>query len=80
MQGSQQAIRPSQKDEEGRDALSLPRQVLERTTSFCQAVFSGVVEPEEKTTMSDEEMLGEIWETQAPLWTRVTGGAPSERG
>jgi hypothetical protein len=65
MQGSQQAIQVGQKDEKGRNALSLPRQVLERTTGLSQAVFLGAVEPEEVTTMSDKEMLGEIRETQA---------------
>jgi hypothetical protein len=67
MQSSQQAIRTGQKDEKGRSALSPPRQVLERRTSLCQAVFLGAVEPEEATTMSDEEMLGELRETQAAV-------------
>jgi hypothetical protein len=65
MQGSQQAIRMGQKDEKGRSALSPPRQVLERATSLSQAVLLGAVEPDEATTMSDEEMLGELRETQA---------------
>jgi hypothetical protein len=67
MQGSQQAIWAGQKDEKGRNAQSPPRQVLERTTSLSQAVFLGMVEPEEVTTMSDEEMLGEIRETEATV-------------
>jgi hypothetical protein len=67
MQGSQQVIRPDQKDKEGRDALGLLRQVLGRTTSLSKAVVLGVVEPQEKTTMSDEEMQEEIWETQAAV-------------
>jgi hypothetical protein len=67
MQGSQQAIWAGQKDEKGRNAQSPPRQVLERTTSLSQAVFLGAVEPEEVTTISDEEMLGKIRETQAAV-------------
>jgi hypothetical protein len=64
MQGSQQAIRTGQKDEKGRSVLSPPRQVLERATSLRQAVFLGAVEA---TTMLDEEILGELRETQAAV-------------
>jgi hypothetical protein len=53
MQGSQQVIRPDQKDKEGEDALGLPRQVFGRIASLGKAAALGVVEQEEKTTTSD---------------------------
>jgi hypothetical protein len=67
MQGSQQVIRPDQKDKEGKDALGLSRQVLGRITSLSKAATLGVVEPEEKTTTLDEEIQEEIREAQAAV-------------
>jgi hypothetical protein len=67
MQGSQQAICAGQKEEKGGDAPSFPGQVLGRATGLSQAAFLGAVELEEVTTMSDEEMLEEVQETQAAV-------------
>jgi hypothetical protein len=67
MQGSQQVIRPDQEDKEGKDALGLPGQVLGRIASLSKAAALGVVEPEEKTTTSDEEMQEEIRQAQAAV-------------
>ncbi len=65
MQSSQQVIRPDQEDKEGNGALGLPRQVLGRRANLAKAAALGVVEPEEETTTSDEEMQEEIREGSA---------------
>jgi hypothetical protein len=60
MQDSQQVIRPDQKDKEGEDALTNPRQVFGRIASLGKGAALGVVEQVEETTTSDGEMQKEI--------------------